>query len=98
FLPLLKAKNVVVDPVKRKIVISRDVFEENKSWDWNKNGNGKNSQASDDEIEEEINEPVTVNTEENNNGIDNPKNNQQLDEDMNTSSGEEVNDANQLTP
>jgi hypothetical protein len=44
------------DPIKKKILISRDVvFEENKSWKWNSDGDNKESHEAD-----------TVNTEVNN--------------------------------
>ncbi|MCI54066.1 hypothetical protein A2U01_0075313, partial [Trifolium medium] len=47
------------------------VFEENKSWDWNKDNNKKISEEIDDEIEVETSEPVTVNVEGNNDdGVD----------------------------
>ncbi|MCH81846.1 copia-type polyprotein, partial [Trifolium medium] len=78
---------------KKKIIISRDVvFEENKCWNWNKNEKENDSQRidNDDGIDEEINTPVAVKTkDETNDGIDTattPENNQQLDEDMHTSS------------
>ncbi|GAU36022.1 hypothetical protein TSUD_211600 [Trifolium subterraneum] len=57
------------DPIKKKIIISRDViFEENDSWDWNSEGKKRSDkQDSDDDIEIEItsgaNTPI-VNTNE----------------------------------
>ncbi|PNX97760.1 cysteine-rich receptor-like protein kinase 25-like protein, partial [Trifolium pratense] len=82
---------------ENKIIISRDVvFEENKCWNWDKNGkNGKvrNNQNidEDDHSDEEINTPTAINTkEEIVDEIDNaaaaPEGNQQSDEEMHTSS------------
>ncbi|PNX83210.1 retrovirus-related Pol polyprotein from transposon TNT 1-94, partial [Trifolium pratense] len=52
--------------VKKKIIISRDVvFEEKKGWEWNKSDTKKNSEITVDEIEEETNEPVTIQTNKN---------------------------------
>jgi hypothetical protein len=57
------------DPIKKKIIISRDViFEENHSWDWNSEGKKRSDkQDSDDDIEIETtsgaNTPI-VNTNE----------------------------------
>ncbi|MCH81754.1 retrovirus-related pol polyprotein from transposon tnt 1-94, partial [Trifolium medium] len=76
------------DPEKKKIIVSRDVvFEENKSWEWNKSNTKKNSEVIDDEIEIESTEPITVNVEGNNEneGVD-AQNNGPSDSDMHTSS------------
>ncbi|CAJ2675758.1 unnamed protein product [Trifolium pratense] len=50
------------DPLKKKIIISRDViFEEKKGWEWNKPSREKNSEVTIDDIEGETSEPVTEN-------------------------------------